>query len=131
LNLLLDTHIGLWAVTGHPRLPAEARRLIEDRTNEVWVSVASMWEISIKHAKTKDRPGGMPVSGGKALDAFERAGFQILAITAAHVATLDGLPPVHQDPFDRMMVAQALATPLRLITVDGVLGRYSDSVIVV
>jgi PIN domain nuclease of toxin-antitoxin system len=131
LNLLLDTHIALWSVAKSSRLPEKARRLIADEEHQVAVSVVSVWEIAVKHAKTADRPDGMAVSGARALDAFERAGFEILPITAAHAAALDGLPPVHQDPFDRMIVTQALTTPLHLVTADKVLGRYSETVILV
>ena len=131
MNLLLDTHIALWAVTDDARLPMRAKDLIVDPGNDVWVSAASVWEIAIKHAKTAGRPGGLKVSAPQALSAFEDAGYGILPIQGPEAATAGALPPHHLDPFDRMLVAQALTTPLRLVTVDGILGRYSDTVIVV
>jgi PIN domain nuclease of toxin-antitoxin system len=69
MNLLLDTHIALWAVTDDARLPTKARDLIVDPDNDVWVSAASVWEIAIKHAKTAGRPGGLKVSSPRALRA--------------------------------------------------------------
>lgn len=130
MNLLLDTHIALWAVTNDRRLSRDAKDLIADPDNEVWVSAASVWEIGIKHAKTAGRPGGLQVSAAEALKAFEDAGYGLLAIAGPHAVAAGALPAHHQDPFDRMLVAQALTTPLRLLTADGVLGLYSDTVIV-
>jgi len=130
MNLLLDTHIALWAVIDDARLPAKARDLIVDRANDLWVSAASVWEIAIKHAKTADRPGGLKVSAPQALKAFEDAGYGILPIQGPEAALAGALPPHHLDPFDRMLVAQALTTPLLLATADSILGRYSDTVIV-
>lgn len=131
MNLLLDTHIALWAVTEHPRLPERAVQLITDPDSRLWVSTASIWEIGIKHAKTGGRAGGLAVSAAQALEAFDDAGYAILPIDGPHAVAAGDLPPHHLDPFDRMLVAQALTTPLRLVTVNGVLGRYSDTVIVV
>lgn len=131
MNLLLDTHIALWAVTDHPRLAKRAAELIIDPDSRLWVSAASVWEIGIKHAKTEGRSGGLAVSAAEALEAFDDAGYAILPIDAQHAVAAGSLPPYHLDPFDRMLVAQALTTPLRLVTADGVMGRYSDTVIVV
>lgn len=128
MRLLLDTHIALWAVADSPRLPARARELVLAPENSLFVSAASLWEISIKH---RIAPAKMPVSGAKALTLFGQANYFFLPITAAHAAALDDLPAHHNDPFDRMLVTQALRDPLRLVTVDGVLAEYSDTVIVV
>jgi PIN domain nuclease of toxin-antitoxin system len=128
VNLLLDTHIALWAVADSPRLPAKARDLLLAPGNTVWVSAVSVWEISIKHALGR---GDMPVSGAQALAHFEASGFRLLSMSAEHAATVDSLAPHHADPFDRMLAAQALAEPLRLLTHDATLARYSDTVILV
>lgn len=126
MNLLLDTHVALWAITDSPRLNAKARDLIANPANTVWVSVVSLWEITIKHSLGR---GDMPISGAQAKDWFEQSGYQLLNIEAPHVLGVAELPPLHNDPFDRLLVAQALAEPLRLITHDAQVARYSDSII--
>jgi PIN domain nuclease of toxin-antitoxin system len=131
MRLLLDTHIALWAIADHPNLSAKARRLIDDPDNQVVVSVATVWEISIKHALARGGPNDMPVSGQEALDYFRGAGFEVLDIAPAHAAAVERLPPLHADPFDRMLVAQALDVPLRLLTHDQRVAGYSDSIIAV
>jgi PIN domain nuclease of toxin-antitoxin system len=129
LRLLLDTHIALWAITGDSRLPTPARALIEDPENDVVVSAASVWEIAIKHGLARGGANDMPVSGDEALKYFAAAGYILLNITPAQAAFVESLPRHHDDPFDRILVAQALLTPLRLITHDARLARYSDTVI--
>jgi PIN domain nuclease of toxin-antitoxin system len=126
LNILLDTHIALWAITDDPKLPAKARDLIVAPRNTVWVSVVSIWEIAIKHGLGR---GDMPVSSMDALNYFRQAGYRFLGIELEHAAAVEALPSHHQDPFDRMLVAQALAEPMRLITHDATVARYSDTII--
>lgn len=128
MRLLLDTHIALWAVTDSPHLPSSARELIVDPSNEVWVSAASVWEITIKHALGRQ---AMPVSGTEARHWFGVSGYKDLAITSQHTAAVGELPPIHADPFDRLLVAQALTEPLRLLTHDKVVAQYSELVIAV
>jgi PIN domain nuclease of toxin-antitoxin system len=128
VNLLLDTHIALWALTDSPRLHGRARELILAPGNTVWVSAASVWEIAIKHSLGR---GDMPVSGAQALGYFEEAGFLVLPVSGEHAAAVAQLPAHHADPFDRMLAAQALTEPLRLLTHDAMLARYSDTVILV
>jgi PIN domain nuclease of toxin-antitoxin system len=131
LRLLLDTHLALWAISDHSRLIQAARNLISDPTNEIFVSAVTVWEIAIKHGLARLGHGRMPLSGAKALDHFRQAGYGMLAVSPEHAVGVESLPSIHADPFDRLLVAQALAEPLRLITHDKVLGSYSDSVIVV
>jgi len=128
VRLLLDTHIALWALVDSPRLPAKARLLILAPENEVVVSAASVWEIAIKHGLAKKN---MPVSGAEAKSWFTRAGYTLLPVTADHAALVEELPPHHADPFDRILIAQALDEPLRLVTHDPTVARYSDTVILV
>lgn len=130
MRLLLDTHVALWALANHPNLSDLARTLIGDSENEIFVSVAAVWEIAIKHAMGR-APNPIPMSGKEALDAFRDAGYQIIDVAPAHVVALEGLPPLHRDPFDRILVAQALSTPLRLLTRDQTVAAYSDTIIVV
>lgn len=133
MRLLLDTHIALWAISDDTRLPARARDLLLEPANEAHVSVASIWEIAIKHrlAMARGRPADMPIAGGEALGWFRRSGYRLLAVEAVHAAALDALPDLHRDPLDRLLVAQALTEPLRLITSDRTLGGYGDMVLVV
>ena len=128
MRLLLDTHIALWAIADSPRLSTNARGLILDPANSIYVSTASVWEITIKHMLGK---GDMPVSGTQAAAYFHAAGYVELPIVNAHIALLESLPPHHADAFDRLLVAQALAEPLRLLTHDDKLRAYSDNIILV
>lgn len=129
MRLLLDTHIALWAITDDKRLSTSARALIEDPDNDVVVSTASVWEIAIKHGLARGHANDMPLSGEAALNHFRSAGYSLLNITPAHAAFVETLPRHHADPFDRILIAQALLVPLRLMTHDGRLARYSDTVI--
>jgi PIN domain nuclease of toxin-antitoxin system len=126
LNLLLDTHIALWAIADSPRLSQQARQLIEAPTNQLWVSAASIWEIAIKHSLGR---GDMPVSSENALRYFLDSGYQILPIEAQHAVAVENLPGHHQDPFDRILVAQAMTEPMRLMTHDPIVALYSDTII--
>lgn len=126
MNILLDTHVALWAITDSARLSLRARELIQTPANTLWISVASLWEITIKHALGR---GDMPVSGKHALNYFEQSGYRVLSVEPAHVLAVAELPPHHQDPFDRLLVAQALSEPMRLMTHDQQILRYSDTVI--
>lgn len=130
MKLLLDTHVAVWAVLNDPKLGGAARRLIDD-ADELIVSTATIWEIAIKHALLGKRRDSMVLSGHAAQDQFEAAGFTLLPITAAHAAAVDDLPPLHGDPFDRLLVAQALTEPLRLLTRDARLADYGALVTVV
>jgi PIN domain nuclease of toxin-antitoxin system len=126
VNLLLDTQVALWAITDSERLTGRARQLIQEPASVIWVSVVSLWEIATKHGLGR---GDMPVSSQQALLYFKAAGYRILSLDAAHVLALQDLPAHHQDPFDRMLVAQALTEPMRLMTHDAMVARYSDTVI--
>jgi PIN domain nuclease of toxin-antitoxin system len=131
VNLLLDTHVALWAITDDRRLTPNARALISDGANSVSVSTASLWEIAIKFALQRKGANRMPISAAAALQFFESSGYDILAITSQHVRTLETLAPLHADPFDRLLVAQALSEPLRLVTHDPEVAQYSDAIIAV
>ncbi|WP_295383903.1 type II toxin-antitoxin system VapC family toxin [uncultured Thiodictyon sp.] len=128
MRLLLDTHIALWALTDDPRLSEQARALINDPANQVMVSAATVWEIAIKHALGRDT---MPISGDEALDWFRQAGYDLLPISPTHAAALEHLPDHHRDPFDRLLVAQAITEPLRLLSRDPRVIRYGEAVIAV
>lgn len=126
MNVLLDTQVALWAITDSPRLAQAARTLIQSPKTMAWVSTASVWEIAIKYALGR---GDMPVSSEDAVRYFRESGYQFLAIDAEHAIAVQGLPAHHQDPFDRMLVAQALVEPMRLMTHDPTVALYSDTII--
>jgi len=128
MNLLLDTHIALWAVIDSPKLSQKARELILSPKATVWISSASVWEIAIKHALGR---GDMPVSGQDAARYFRDSGYRFIPVEAEHAAAVESLAPHHQDPFDRILVAQALVEPMRLVTHDETVARYSDTIILV
>lgn len=129
MNLLLDTHVMVWALSETRRLSEEGRALIADADNIVFVSVVSLWELAIK-AHT-GRTGMPEMEGRDALELSLHSGYRILDITPAHALRVAALPLRHRDPFDRMLVAQALSEPLRLLTRDAQVAAYSDTVILV
>lgn len=131
MRLLLDTHIVLWALLDDPRLPATARDLILEPETEVCVSAASIWEIAIKRSLAKGRPDDMPITGEQGLMWCRQAGYTIVPVTAEHAAAVGSLALLHRDPFDRMLVAQALCEPMRLLTHDPALKAYDTGIILV
>lgn len=126
MRLLLDTHVALWAITADRRLSRAARARLTADDAEVFVSAASLWEIGIKHELGR---GDMPVDADLAALEFRHAGFQPLAITWTHVRRSAVLPPLHRDPFDRLLVAQALAEPLVLMTHDVKVAAYDAGIL--
>jgi PIN domain nuclease of toxin-antitoxin system len=126
LNLLLDTHVALWAITDSPKLPKKAREMIESPRTSIWISAATIWEIAIKYSLGR---GDMPVSSQDALRYFQESGYRFLPIEPEHAAAVEDLAAHHADPFDRILVAQAIVEPMRLMTHDPFMARYSDTVI--
>ena len=122
-QLLIDTHMLLWALASPKKLSARARQLIE--RSDVYVSAASIWEISIKAAL-----GKLAIDAHQVLAAVEPAGFSLLPVTGEHAADVADLALHHKDPFDRLLVAQARAEPMRLLTDDEILRVYGDFVII-
>jgi PIN domain nuclease of toxin-antitoxin system len=131
MSYLLDTHIALWALTDDPKLSATARGYITDPKATVSVSAASVWEIAIKHALGQQRADAMSISGPQALELFAKAGFSLLAITPQHAAAVSALPALHHDPFDRMIITQAITEGLVLLTSDSKLPPYHPGIILV
>jgi PIN domain nuclease of toxin-antitoxin system len=127
LRLLLDTHVAIWALTSPELLQPRIHDLIGDPANEVFVSAASVWEIAIKFALGKK--SAPPFSGRDALGYFLEAGFELVDVRAIHGVLAAELPPLHADPFDRLIVAQAMETPYRLLTHDRQVSAYSDAII--
>ena len=129
MNLLLDTHIALWAVTGSSKLRPDIVGMVANPNNDAFISAASIWEIAIKFARNKGLPGDMPISGTQARDVFRNAGYQLLKIDADHAAAVDSLPLLHGDPFDRIIVAQARLEGMRLITRDAEVAAYDPAIL--
>ncbi len=122
MRLLLDTHTFLWWVINDGRLPQAARRAIADDDNDVLISAASAWEITTKH-----RLGGLPGAELIATDiagAIANQGFGALAITVDAAARAGALPGPHRDPFDRMLIAQALTHNLVFVSNESRFDRY-------
>ena len=117
MKLLLDTHILLWWLANDPKLPGSAATAIADGESLVAVSAASAWEIAIKRA------AGRLEAPDDLLGAIEANNFDALSISPAHALAAGALPAHHTDPFDRMLIAQARAEGLMVVTVDG---RFSD-----
>ncbi len=128
MRLLVDTHLLLWSVAASRKLPAAVRDLLTDPANTVLYSAASVWEIAVKSGlRRRDFRVDLP----RLLRALTEAGFVELAVTSAHAAGVVSLPDLHKDPFDRLLVAQALAEPAVLLTNDAQLGPYSTQIRVV
>lgn len=123
MRLLLDTQVFLWAMANDDRLLPQARELLEE-ADEVHVSAASIWEIAIKA-----RLGKLKADTDRLVEMSEQAGFVELPVTSRHAARVARLPDHHTDPFDRLLVAQAMTEPLLLVTVDRQLAAYGDLVI--
>ena len=125
MNLLLDTHVLLRAARGDD-LSAGLRQLLEDHANRLVFSAASIWEIAIKSGLGRpdfDVPPGVFRRG------LLEAGYEELPVTGAHAAALQGLPALHRDPFDRILVAQAMVESLTLLTADRTILTYPGPIL--
>jgi PIN domain nuclease of toxin-antitoxin system len=125
MRLLIDTHIFLWAMSGDKQLTKKAEAIMLS-AETVFVSAASIWEIGIKSGI-----GKLDADVNELVARMEEAGFRELPVTAVHAAAVCDLPDIHRDPFDRLLVAQAITEPLRLLTDDDIVGKYSDLVITI
>lgn len=125
MKLLLDTHLLLWAANGFEYLPADARTLMSDPENELFFSVASLWEIVIKCGLgRKDFQVDPRLLRRGLLD----NGYNELPILSEHAVAIGILPPIHKDPFDRLLVAQAIAEGITLLTSDAYVAEYPGPV---
>ena len=121
MKLLLDTHLLLWAAGEPRRLPKNIRTLLEDMDNELLFSVASLWEVAIKSGLgRKDFRVEARLLRRGLLD----NGYSELPIVSDHVVAIESLPPIHKDPFDRILVAQAAVEGITLLTNDPVMAQY-------
>lgn len=121
MSLLLDTHVLLWAAATPDRLTPEVHRMIEDMSEQLVYSAASIWEVAIK--------GGLGRADFRVDPRLLRRGllehgYDELAVTGVHAAAVDQLPPIHKDPFDRLLVAQAQIEAVTLLTADRIVAQY-------
>ncbi len=128
MRLLLDTHIVIWALANDPKLPKKARSLILDDENDIYVSVVSVWEVVVKHALHRE---DFPYSGMDFLNACKRAGYCLLVLNDADVLAVESLKrdvnaPSHKDPYDRLLLGQAKAEGLKLVTHDTLIPDYNE-----
>ena len=131
MRLLLDTHVVVESIMAGPREGTRLHKLLSSQENELFYSMVSVWEIAIKHGLPGDRRDAMPVSPRDFVHHADESGFRYLPITPEHAFGLKDLRPLHGDPFDRLLVSQAIAEPMRLVTRDKLLAAYSDFVLVV
>ena len=125
MKLLLDTHVLLWAAGQPKRLPAAARALLADPRNELVFSPASLWEVAIKSGLGRD---DFRVDARLLRRGLLDNGYRELPITSEHAVAIDGLPPIHKDPFDRMLIAQSMVEGILLLTADPLVAQYPGPV---
>ncbi len=121
MRFLLDTHLLLWIATGDRPLPTKALALLDDPSSALHFSVASIWEVAIKYASGRSNIRIDPI---RLRQAFLSEGYVEIEITSAHVMGVTGLPAIHKDPFDRLLLSQAIAENLTLLTADRTLALY-------
>ncbi len=125
MKLLLDTQLLLWAAGQPERLSAAAKKLLNNPRNELLFSAASLWEVAIKSTLGRDDFRAEPRLLRRGLI---DNGYSELPVTSQHAVSIDTLPPLHKDPFDRLLLAQALTEGITLLTSDAQLARYSGPV---
>ena len=121
MKLLLDTHVLLWAAGSPAQLPPDARAMLEDPDNELVFSAASLWEITIKRSLGR---ADFQVDARVLRRGLLDNGYLELPITSEHAVFIDSLPPIHKDPFDRILIAQATVEGITLLTADALIAQY-------
>lgn len=132
MKVLIDTHIAIWAVLNNPKLPKQARDIIIDKENDIFYSTASVWEITIKHILHPDK---LRINGSLLEKGCEENGYFVLPILNKHVSALETLKrsenaPRHNDPFDKIMIAQAKTEGLMFLTHDYLIPYYNETFII-
>ena len=121
MRFLLDTQVALWAFFEQRRLSAQARSVLEDRENKLVFSTATLWEIAIKRALGKK---GFQFDPRVLRRTMLDDGYEELPVLGHHAVEVDSLPPIHKDPFDRILIAQAMVEGITLLTADPVIAQY-------
>ena len=132
MKILIDTHIAIWAVSDDPKLPKVAKDILMDEHNEIFYSTASIWEIIIKHMT---HPEKVIIDGYTLAKSCEDSGFKVLPILNQHTFALKDLKypdnaPRHNDPFDRILIAQAKVEEMKFLTNDSLIPYYYESFII-
>ena len=127
-RFLVDTQLLVWNVVASRKLPARVARLFRDGRHEFFASAASLWEFAIKASV---KPGDFGIDVIQLMETLLENGFRELAVTGAHAIAVGRLPSIHRDPFDRLLVAQALVEPMVLVTADEKLGAYPGNIEVI
>ncbi|WJR68337.1 type II toxin-antitoxin system VapC family toxin [Neorhizobium sp. CSC1952] len=122
MRILLDSHLLVWLVGASDRLPPEAREIIENVDNDIFFSSASIWELSIKYSSGKI---GLELPPRMLHRVLIESDFKELAVTASHALEVDMLQPIHKDPFDRILIAQAMWEGMLLLTSDETIAQYN------
>lgn len=125
MKLLLDTHVLLWAAGAPERLASDIRALLDDPDNQPIFSAASLWEIAIKKSLGR---GDFIVDARALRHGLLDNGYSELAVSGEHAVAVDALPPIHKDPFDRILVAQAIVESVTLLTADAIVAQYPGPV---
>jgi len=125
VKLLLDTHVLLWAAGAPERLASDIRALLDDPDNQPIFSAASLWEIAIKKSLGR---GDFIVDARALRHGLLDNGYSELAVSGEHAVAVDALPPIHKDPFDRILVAQAIVESITLLTADAIVAQYPGPV---
>ncbi|ALJ16574.1 type II toxin-antitoxin system VapC family toxin [Sphingopyxis macrogoltabida] len=121
MKLLLDTHVLIWAAGLPDRLPVDGRNLIADPENELFFSAASLWEVAIKSALGRD---DFTVDARLLRRGLLDNGYGEMPILSEHAVAIDGLPAIHKDPFDRLLIAQSMVEGITLLTADELVAQY-------
>lgn len=125
-RLLLDTHLLLWAALFPDRLPKKARQLMNESGNMLYFSTASIWEMSIKLTRPRD---DLEIDIRQWRSGLLDNGYNELSITSLHAMSVRDLPDIHKDPFDRLLLAQAMREDLTLVTADEILATYPGPIL--
>lgn len=128
MKILLDTHVLLWALSNDAKLPDKARKIIENEDNEIYCSVASLWEVELKHML---HPRAMTISAKQLAEYCDQAGVQRILIREKHIFALPDLKrdknaAPHKDPFDRILICQAMTEDMMLVTHDALISDYNE-----
>lgn len=128
MKILLDTHIALWAIADSKKLSKEVTQMLESENNQIYYSIASVWEVAIKH---NIKPEQMPISEEVFYELCEETGFELLPVEAEHIFAVKSLKrpadaPKHNDPFDRILLAQAKCEDMRFLTHDSLIPYYEE-----
>ena len=125
MKLLLDTHLLLWIVEESERLPTAARVLLDDPANEFLFSVVNLWEIAIKRGLGRK---DFLIEPRELRRELIDGGYRELIVNSEHAMAVESLPPLHKDPFDRMLIAQAMVEGITLLTTDSQVGQYPGAI---